>query len=261
VLKARDTVLDRPVVIKELLSRWRDEDAIADQFLQEARIAGQLNHPNVTSIYGIEQQGEDHYIVMEHVPGGTLAERLQAGPLGVDEAVRIGTEVLDALSAAHAQGVVHRDVKPDNVLFDAQDRAKLTDFGIANLTNEAPEKTVSGLESPCSQPGTLAYMSPEQARGEPVDERSDVYSAAALVYECLTGEVPTTVEGLGEFEARQRVGQATPPAMTDVADPLGDVLAKALAPDPGERFETARAFREALEHAQGTGETPRVEDA
>lgn len=247
VLKARDTVLNRPVVIKELLAKWRDDDTIVERFLREARIAGQLTHPNIVSVYGIEHHGSDHYILMEYVPGGTLEERLEEGPLAPNEAILLAQDVLSALGAAHEQGVVHRDVKPSNVLFDERGRAKLTDFGIAHLTRQDPQGTVSGLTTKGEQPGTLAYMSPEQARGDPVDERSDLYGAAAMLYRSVTGQPPVEVAGLELAAGRQRIAEAERPDLDDLPGGLDRVLSRALARDPGDRFPTAEAFLDALQ--------------
>jgi tRNA A-37 threonylcarbamoyl transferase component Bud32 len=257
VLRARDTMLGRRVVIKELLARWREDEAVARRFLQEARIAGQLDHPRVVSVYAIEEHGGDHFLVMEYVPGGTLGERLEAGPLTPEEAVRVTDQVLDALQAAHEQGIVHRDVKPDNVLFDADDQVKLADFGIAHLTRRDAEETIAGLEDPGTQPGTVAYMSPEQAEGRSVDKRSDVYSVGALLYRCLTGRPPVEVADEGPLVARQRVADAGEPDLAGVPEALQPVLAQALATDPDERFASARAFRQAL----ATGEASRTSAA
>lgn len=247
VLKAHDTLLGRPVVIKELLAKWRDDEVIVERFLREARIAGRLDHPNIVSVYGIETHGSDHYIIMEHVPGGTLGDRLEAGPMAPREAVRVARQVLEALSAAHREGVVHRDVKPENVLFDADDQVKLTDFGIAHLTRGEPEGTLGGLTTAAGHPGTLSYMSPEQAAGEPVDERSDLYSVAALVHRCLTGQPPVDVEGLGELAARETIAEADPPEMDELPSGVRDVLTTALARDPEDRYASASEFLAALE--------------
>lgn len=247
VLKARDTRLDRPVVVKELLAKWRDDETVVERFLREARVAGQLNHPNIVSVYGVEERGSDHYLVMEYVGGGTLEQRLEDGPLSTGEAVQVTEDVLAALSAAHQKGVVHRDVKPSNVLFDERGNAKLTDFGIAHLTRDEPGDTISGLTTRGRQPGTPAYMSPEQARGDAVDERSDVYSTAALLHRCLTGRPPVEVDDLDAAEARRRIAQTHASVGEDVPDPLRGVLERGLARDPTERFGSADEFRAALE--------------
>jgi len=247
VWRAVDTRNGQRVVVKELLAKWRDDDTVAERFLREARVAGRLEHPNLVEVFGVEEHGRDRYLVMEHVPGGSLADRLEEGPLPPGEAVRAARDVLRGLAAAHEAGVVHRDVKPGNVLVDEDGRAKLTDFGIADLTRRAPEETRSGLTTTGRPPGTLAYMSPEQARGDPVGEASDLYSLGALLYRCLTGETPVDVGGLDEVSARERVTQAGPPDASELPDELAAVVRRAMAPDPEDRFESAEAFLEALE--------------
>ncbi len=249
VFRARDTVLGRPVAIKELLAKWRDEEALAQRFLQEARFVGRLNHPNIVSVYGVEEHGGDRYIIMEHVGGGSLADRLKAGALGLEEALDAARGMLAGLSAAHAEGIVHRDVKPSNVLFDEDGRVKLVDFGIANLTRQKPGRTVSGLASPGSNPGTLSYMSPEQARGDPVDERADVYSAAAVLVECLTGRAPVDVGGMDPARARELIGEGKAVRAEGVPAPVRSVLETALDPSPEDRFPSVDAFEQALEDA------------
>lgn len=247
VLMARELDTGRPVVVKELLDRWRHDDVVAERFLREARIAGRLDHPNVVAVHEVAEQAGNRYLVMEHVAGGSLAERLEDGPLSPEEAVRVARDVLAALSAAHEAGVVHRDVKPGNVLVTEDGRAKLTDFGIADLTRQAPEETRTGLTTGPRPPGTLAYMSPEQALGDPLDERSDLYSVGALLYRCLTGRAPVDVDGLDEVTARERVARAGPPDADEVPEDLAPVIRRAMTRDPDDRFADARAFLDALE--------------
>jgi serine/threonine protein kinase len=239
---ARDRFLARPVVLKELLARWRGDPRVARTFLQEARIAGELDHPNVVRVYAVEQHGEDSYIVMEHVPGGTLAERMGDGRLPLAEALRVADGVLAALEAAHARGVIHRDVKPTNVLLGGKGEVKVADFGIAQLTSQDPQRTVSGLTTGSFHPGTLQYMSPEQARGLPLDARSDLYAVGALLHRMATGRAHVDTTGLDEFTARNAVAAAAPPAPTGDAG-LDEVLGRALAPDPAQRYPSAHAFR------------------
>jgi eukaryotic-like serine/threonine-protein kinase len=209
VYLAQDQVLDRPVAIKLLHREISEEADQLERFRREARAAARLSHPNLV---GVIDAGEDEgrpYIVFEYVEGQTLKRRIQEeGGLSVDEAVAYAIEIGRGLTAAHARKLVHRDVKPQNVLIDPDGRAKVTDFGIArSLESEGMTATGRVL-------GTTDYVSPEQAMGEVVDERSDVYSLGVVLYEMLTGEVP--------YRAETQVGVA----MKHVNDPMPDVQAK-----------------------------------
>ena len=206
VYLAQDEVLDRPVAVKLLHREISEEVDQLERFRREARAAARLSHPNLV---GVIDAGEDEgrpYIVFEYVPGDTLKQRIQAnGPLPVDEAVAYAIEIGRGLIAAHGRKLVHRDVKPQNVLIDPDGRAKVTDFGIARSLES------QGLTATGRVLGTTDYVSPEQAMGEDVDERSDVYSLGIVLYEMLVGDVP--------FQAETQVGVA----MKHVNEPLPDV--------------------------------------
>jgi serine/threonine protein kinase len=206
VYLAQDEVLDRPVALKLLHQEISDDAAQLERFRREARAAARLSHPNLV---GVIDAGEDQgrpYIVFEYIEGETLKRRIEAeGGLAVDEAVAYAIEIGRGLTAAHARRLVHRDVKPQNVLIDPDGRAKVTDFGIARSLES------KGLTATGRVLGTTDYVSPEQAMGEDVDERSDVYSLGVVLYEMLTGDVP--------FEAETQVGVA----MKHVNDPMPDV--------------------------------------
>ncbi len=206
VYLAQDEVLDRPVAVKLLHREISEEVDQLERFRREARAAARLSHPNLV---GVIDAGEDEgrpYIVFEYVPGDTLKQRIQAnGPLPVDEAVAYAIEIGRGLIAAHGRKLVHRDVKPQNVLIDPDGRAKVTDFGIARSLES------QGLTATGRVLGTTDYVSPEQAMGEDVDERSDVYSLGIVLYEMLVGDVP--------FQAETQVGVA----MKHVNVPLPDV--------------------------------------
>jgi serine/threonine-protein kinase len=210
VYLAQDEVLDRPVAVKLLHREISEEADQLERFRREARAAARLSHPNLV---GVIDAGEDEgrpYIVFEYVEGQTLKQRIQAGEGGleVDEAVAYAIEIGRGLSAAHSRKLIHRDVKPQNVLIDPDGRAKVTDFGIArSLESE-------GLTATGRVLGTTDYVSPEQAMGEDVDERSDVYSLGVVLYEMLSGEVP--------FSAETQVGVA----MKHVNNPMPDVRTK-----------------------------------
>jgi eukaryotic-like serine/threonine-protein kinase len=209
VYLAQDEVLDRPVALKLLHQEISDDAAQLERFRREARAAARLSHPNLV---GVIDAGEDQgrpYIVFEYIEGETLKRRIEAEDgLAVDEAVAYAIEIGRGLTAAHARKLVHRDVKPQNVLIDTDGRAKVTDFGIARSMES------KGLTATGRVLGTTDYVSPEQAMGEDVDERSDVYSLGVVLYEMLTGDVP--------FEAETQVGVA----MKHVNEPMPDVQAK-----------------------------------
>jgi serine/threonine protein kinase len=181
VYLAHDTFLDRPVAIKELTLTAQTDEVAFQRFLQEARAAGNLNHPHIVTVYALKVAEPCVYLVMEYLPGGSLRTMLERrGPLPVEDAVRIAADVSEGLAAAHTKGIVHRDVKPENVLLTADEQAKVGDFGIAHVPRGAGG---TSLTQAGFQPGTLIYMSPEQIRGQPVDGRSDVYQVGALLYE------------------------------------------------------------------------------
>jgi serine/threonine-protein kinase len=209
VYLALDQVLERPVAIKLLHREISEEADQLERFRREARAAARLSHPNLV---GVIDAGEDDgrpYIVFEYIEGRTLKRRIQEeGPLPVDEAVAYAIEIGRGLTAAHARKLVHRDVKPQNVLIDPDGRAKVTDFGIARSLEQ------KGMTATGRVLGTTDYVSPEQAMGEDVDERSDAYSLGVVLYEMLTGDVP--------FQAETQVGVA----MKHVNQPMPDVQAK-----------------------------------
>ncbi len=209
VYLALDEVLDRPVAVKLLHREISEEADQLERFRREARAAARLSHPNLV---GVIDAGEDDgrpYIVFEYIEGRTLKRRIQEeGGLPVDEAVAYAIEIGRGLTAAHARKLVHRDVKPQNVLIDPAGRAKVTDFGIARSLEQ------KGMTATGRVLGTTDYVSPEQAMGEDVDERSDVYSLGVVLYEMLTGDVP--------FQAETQVGVA----MKHVNEPMPDVQVK-----------------------------------
>src|ERR687890_1634564 len=186
VFLARDRVLGRDVALKVLRTQFAGDSEFAERFKREARSAASLSHPNIVQVYdrGETQDGAS-YIAMEYVPGGTLKEQIERrGPFGDRETAVVGAQIADALEAAHEQGMIHRDIKPPNVLVTASGNLKVTDFGIARAAS-AVTNTASGAIF-----GTAGYISPEQAMGEPVGPASDLYSLGVILYELLTGELP-----------------------------------------------------------------------
>jgi len=193
VYLTHDEVLDRHVALKILREQYAEDEEFVERFRREARNAASLSHPNIVSIYD-QGRSEDgaYYIAIEYVPGGTLIERMRReGVFTSHAAVEVALQITDALSEAHEKGVIHRDIKPQNVLLTHKGDVKVTDFGIARAAASASSvATATGAVL-----GTAAYMSPEQARGEPVGPQSDLYSLGVVLYEMLTGTLPYEAEG------------------------------------------------------------------
>jgi serine/threonine protein kinase len=204
VYLAHDTLLDRPVAIKELTITKQTDEGAFKRFMQEARTAGGLNHPNIVTIYALKVEGPNVYPVMEYVGGGSLRSLLEKqGKLDIEQAVRIAIDVCEGLAAVHAKGIVHRDIKPENILLTEDGRAKVSDFGIAHVPRG---EGGTSLTQAGFQPGTLVYMSPEQVLGKPVDARSDVYQVGELLYEMLAGR---HYIDLAEIERQRGIPLAT----------------------------------------------------
>jgi len=243
VYLARDVRLDRPVAIKLLPPELAAHDKLRDRFVREARTAARLSHPHIVPIHAVDEVRGYVFYVMSYVDGETLAERVaNRGPLPPREASRVLQEVACALAAAHAQGVVHRDVKPGNILLErGTGRAMVTDFGIARLAD--------GSETPVSELlGTPEYMSPEQACGDAVDARSDMYSLGIVAYYVISGQLPFTAPTMPGVLAKQ-ITQAAPPVASVAAavpDSLANAIDTCLIKDPSRRFQSAEAFSDAL---------------
>ena len=190
VYKAHDTTLNREVALKFLPPHISKAGVERERFLQEAQAAAAINHPNICTIYEIHEDAEQPYIAMEYVDGLTLRTKLQSGPLTIDDAIHYGVQIGEALQEAHSKGIVHRDIKPDNIIITDHGIVKIADFGLASLTNDmrgSEYRTVAG---------TTAYMSPEQLRGEHIDHLTDIWSLGVTLYEMVTGRPPFS----GEYE-------------------------------------------------------------
>jgi serine/threonine-protein kinase len=252
VYKAHDRDLDRVVAIKTIhpnsAARGDDFDVVAARLCREAMAAARLTHPGIMAIYDVGRVAETPYIVMEYFKGRTLAEVLEAEPLPPARAVHVIVQVCRALEYAHAEGVVHRDIKTSNIMVDARWNAKLTDFGVARMLDKPVNETTMLV-------GTPAYMSPEQARGAPADARSDLFAVGVVLYEALTGmkafpgeDVATVLDEVLHVEpvpARER-NFAVSPA-------LDAVVRRALDKDPADRYADAAAFSDALMQAAAIG--------
>jgi eukaryotic-like serine/threonine-protein kinase len=248
VYRAHDLLLDRPVAVKVLQPSLASDPDFVARFRAEARAAARLTHPNVVGVYDWGSADElTYYMVMEYVPGKDLREVLAArGPLQPGQAVQVMADVCDALDAAHSGGLVHRDVKPENILIERTGKVKVADFGIA-LALDADKTLPGGVIS-----GTLRYISPEQAEGEQATPASDIWAAGAVLCELLTGRQP--YGGSPADVLRRRT--AEPPVLPSQIDPeLGDaadrVVMRACALEPGDRFSTAAEMAEALRASAG----------
>lgn len=242
VYKAYQPSLDRYVAIKVLSGAYAASAAFRQRLLQEARAVARLRHPNILTVFDAGEAEGMPYIVMELLEGGTLEQRL-GQPLPLDWTIAIASQVCAALEYAHGAGVVHRDVKPSNIMLTEDNRAVLTDFGIAKVLAEASRLTATG-----GPVGTPAYMSPEQALGGEVDARSDLYSLGVVLYEMLTGQPPFLGEPISAV-VHAHAHQPVPPPRSrnpELSQEVEAVILKALAKDPRQRFQSAREMARAL---------------
>ncbi len=245
VWRATDERLGRQVAIKLLHPQLeQDEDTVA-RFRREATAAAAITHPNAVVIYDIGETDGHVYLVMEYVDGPTLAEVLTRGPLRPEAVAAIGSQVARALGEAHARGLVHRDVKPANVLLTRDGTAKVADFGIAKALGTAQTQ----LTMPGSVVGTAAYLAPEQLRGEDLDARTDVYALGLVLHECLTGRPPFDGETPAAVTAQRLTTEAAPPRTLrdDVPRPLNEIVVRATRMDPDERYADGAHLAESLE--------------
>jgi tetratricopeptide (TPR) repeat protein len=244
VYRARDTRLGRTVALKVLPPRLAADRVRRERFEREARAASALDHPHICVLHDVGSEGDVHFLVLEHLEGQTLAERLAAGRLPQPEAVRLGAQIADALDAAHKKGIVHRDLKPGNIMV-TKSGVKLLDFGLARLTEESrgeDESTLDQLSGVGRVAGTLPYMSPEQLSWATVDARSDIWALGVVLYEMLAGRRP--FEGGTTATLMTAILQGEPPALSSVEPPLPPalehVVGRCLAKDPEARWQTAR---------------------
>jgi serine/threonine-protein kinase len=235
VYLARDHSLDRRVALKMLPRRLSRDAEIVARFQREARALAKLRHPNLMHIYQVGTHRDHPYFAMEYIQGSTLAALVvKAGPLPVPQVVHIAGDVMAALDKVHQAGIIHRDIKPGNIMIDEDGRAILMDFGLAR------EQQDIGLTADHTVLGTPSYMSPEQAKGEPLDTRTDIYSLGVVLYEMLAGKPP--FQGKSAFQVlRQHIESSVPPPSSrnpDVPPELDAVIARAVAKAPADRYQT-----------------------
>src|ERR687891_2165023 len=247
VFRGTDQVLGRTVAIKVLSPQFTDDAQFVARFRREAQSAAALNHPNIVGVFDTGSQGDVHYIVMEYVEGRTLRDVIRnEGPLLPQRAVEIADAVAKALEPAHQAGMVHRDIKPGNIMLTSDGEVKVMDFGIARTsTGDTLTQTAAVL-------GTASYLSPEQAQGHPVDVRSDIYSLGCVLYEMVAGRPPFPGDSPVTVASKHVLEQPTPPSQInqDVSPDLDAVILRALAKNPANRYQSATEMREDLERVK-----------
>jgi serine/threonine protein kinase len=255
VYKARDTRLDRIVAIKVLPAHLADRAELRERFDREAKTIASLNHPHICTLFDTGHQGDVDFLVMEYIEGETLAQRLQKGPLPLDQVLRYAIEIADALDKAHRKGITHRDLKPGNIML-TKTGAKLLDFGLAKLKQDAapatPESQMATMKGSITGEGTilgtLQYMAPEQVEAKEVDARTDIFAFGVVVYEMATGK--KAFEGKSQASLMAKILETDPPPMASLAPmtppALDHVVKQCMEKDPDERWQSAKDICEQL---------------
>src|SRR5205807_4056014 len=253
VYKATDQKLGRTVVVKVLPAELTVKETNLKRFEREARLASALDHPNICTIFDMDEAGGLHFIAMQYVEGKNVRQLVNGRPLELESALRIGIQVADALATAHARGIIHRDIKSGNVMVTDSGQVKILDFGLAKLLDETEART-SGIDrtelTEVGVPyGTATYAAPEQARGDKVDARADIFSTGVLLYEMLTGTWP--FQGKTSVDVRHAVLHDEPTPLHETrpggAPPqLQLILDRTLAKDPRQRYQKVGELRDDL---------------
>src|SRR5215469_12052130 len=265
VYRARDTRLDRTVAVKTLPTHLSSDPVRRQRFEREARAISALNHANICTLHDVGSQDGIDYLVMEYVEGESLAQRLTKGPLPLDQVLKVGREIADALDRAHHSGIIHRDLKPGNIML-TKSGAKLLDFGLARhaspATSVATLTATAAQVAPVTQEGTIVgtfqYMSPEQVEGKELDARSDIFSLGAVLYEMVTGH--RAFEGKSQLSVASAILEKEPAPISSVKPltprSLDHIIRRCLAKDPEDRWQTTRDL--AMELGSLNLETPIV---
>ena len=264
VYLAEDKTLGRDIALKALAPRLTNDQKGRERLRREARAAASLSHPNIATVYALDEIGGDLYLATEYVPGETLRDELRRGPQPAERVIETGRALASALAAAHDRGIVHRDLKPENVMRTPSGQIKVLDFGVARFLDTVEDgPTPAPLTGDGFVLGTPAYMSPEQLRGQPVDVRSDLFSLGILLYELLTGAHP--FGGRDPASTMAKILERDPPPIPvlmgngrvdDLRDGLADVIQTCLAKHPAARFQTSTALLRALDSLASGNSTP-----
>src|SRR5262245_21988238 len=255
VYLAEDTRLDRKVAIKFLLPELVGDDKAKRRLLHEARAAAKLDHPNICAIHEVAEENGRSFIVMQHIEGETLASRLQHRPLGLREALDLAVQLADAVAEAHSHGIIHRDIKPQNVMITERGQIKALDFGLAKLVPQqqiidSEADTASLITEPGLVVGTVPHMSPEQVRAEPLDARSDIFSFGAVLYEMISGRRAFATKGATGILSAILTEEPPPLSryVSDAPNELQRIVRKCLEKNRDRRYQTIRDVATDLEN-------------